>query len=74
MGEDYLSVQDDNKLYYSEKASAHPLDVRSKYTRVTSSGDYTGHVDLMTYGECLGGYALPKNFSTIEKIEIQVLK
>jgi hypothetical protein len=30
-------------------------------------------VDLMTYGECLGGYALPENISTIDKIEIWVL-
>jgi len=31
-------------------------------------------VDLMTFGECLGGFALPKETSIIEKIEIWQLK
>jgi len=35
---------------------------------------FTIYVDLMTYGECLGGYAFPKKISEIEKIEMWVLQ
>ena len=44
------------------------------YTLVTSGGSYSGHVDLMTFGKCLGGYALPKDINLIEKIEIWILQ
>jgi len=45
-------------------------NIHGIYTLVTSSGSYTGHIDLMTFGECLGGYSLPENISVIEKIQI----
>ena len=48
-------------------------NIHGIYNLVTNGGNYSGHVDLMTYGECLGGYALPENISEIEKIEIWVL-
>jgi hypothetical protein len=49
-------------------------NIHGIYTLVTSSGSYSGHVDLMTFGDCLGGYALPENISVIEKIEIWQLQ
>jgi len=48
-------------------------NIHGIYNLATNGGSYSGHVDLMTYGECLGGYALPENISTIDKIEIWVL-
>lgn len=49
-------------------------NVHGIYTLITSGGNYTGHVDLMTFGDCLGGYSLPENISLIEKIEIWQLQ
>lgn len=49
-------------------------NVHGIYSLVTSSGNYSGHVDLMTFGTCLGGYSLPESITEIEKIEIWQLQ
>ncbi|WP_026750255.1 T6SS effector amidase Tae4 family protein [Sediminibacterium sp. C3] len=45
-------------------------NIHGIFSLVTKGGSYTGHVDLLLHGICVGGYNIPADLSLIEKIEI----